>query len=244
MSEARTLTVGDVMTTEVTTLAPDEKLDLVEDVMHAGRIRHMPVVEGKRLVGIISARDVLAASLSDAQDYEPTHRRAFLRWVVAGDVMTRGPATAAPDTPLTEAAEVMCKRAIGCLPVVDEGGDLVGLLTATDLVRVAYLEDESMPAAAIDHARRGLRSLRTVLDDELDLLRRSRQELELQLHLGKADAKDRWRELEGQWQKLERIVGDVAEDAKQPLSEVQDAAESLVDELRSGYRRLRRALTS
>lgn len=242
MSEPSQRCVEEVMATPVTTLSPDERLDLAEDVMQAGRIRHMPVVEGDRLVGVVSARDVLAASLSRSQDYEPTHRRAFLRWVVTRDVMTEKPVTVGPGDSLAEAAELLCKRAIGCLPVVDEDDHLLGLLTATDLLRAAYLEDGAAPVLSMERAREGLRSIGSALADERDALRRSREELELKIHLGKADARDRWRELEGRWHQLEGVFGDLAEGAKEPLHEVEDAAEELMEELRRGYRRLRRAL--
>ena len=61
MTSIHELTAGDVMTTNLATLDAGERLDLAEDIMHVGRIRHMPVVEGKRLIGIVSVRDLLAA---------------------------------------------------------------------------------------------------------------------------------------------------------------------------------------
>jgi CBS domain-containing protein len=126
---------------EVMTLDPDEKLDLVEDIMRLGRVRHMPVVSGTKLVGILSARDLLAASLTKALEFGTDQRRAFLRSVSVGEVMTPDPLTASPETTLREAAELMLSQKVGCLPVVSADGTLRGLVTETDLLSAAYLSD-------------------------------------------------------------------------------------------------------
>lgn len=130
--------VGEVMQTKVASLAPDDRLDLADDLMRFGHVRHMPVVEGGRLVGILSTRDVLAASLTKALEFEATQRRSFLRSVVVREVMSDDVATVQPDTLLRDAAQILLARKIGCLPVVDEERTLVGLLTETDLLRAAY----------------------------------------------------------------------------------------------------------
>ena len=238
------LTAADVMTRSVATLTAGERLDLAEDIMRVGRIRHMPVVDGKRLVGIISVRDLLAASLSQAMEFEPAHRRAFLRSVSADEVMTSSPITVAPDTPLTVAAERMCERKIDCLPVVDADGHLAGILTETDLVRAAYLEEHAADEVAVlDRARRSIREFSSRFRDELAAVRRARDELQVQIHLGKADAQERWHELEKNWQELERCATSLSEDAREPLQDAREAAEDLATELRRGYRRLKRTLS-
>ena len=212
--------------------------------MHVGRIRHVPVVDGKRLVGIISVADLLAASLSKAMEFEPSHRRAFLRSVAADEAMTRDPQTVLPDASLVSAAQIMCEQKIGCLPVVDGDGNLVGIVTEVDLVRAAYLEDEgtSDGETALEHARDSIRQFSARFRDELAVLRRVRDELRVQVHLGKADAQDRWRELEQKWHALEQKATTIGREAREPLHEVREAAEDLADELRRGYRKLRRAL--
>jgi len=113
-------------------------LDLVDDVMNLGRIRHMPVLEGGRLVGVVSQRDLLAASLSKVMDVDAGERRTFMRSIEVGVVMTRDPLTVAPETTLREAGRLVLKHRIGCLPVVDPEGRMQGLLTETDLLRGAY----------------------------------------------------------------------------------------------------------
>lgn len=130
--------VSEIMRTQFVTLKTEDRLDLADDVMKLGRIRHMPVLEGERLVGVVSQRDLLAASLSRALDFEASHRRSFLKSVAVDEVMARDVVTVAPDTPIVEAALLMIRRKIGCLPVVDAKGAPVGLVTETDLLRSAY----------------------------------------------------------------------------------------------------------
>jgi CBS domain-containing protein len=135
---ARPSTVGEIMRTQFVSLKADDRLDLVDDVMKLGRIRHMPVLDGERLVGVVSQRDLLAASLSKALDFEPRHRRTFLRSVLVDEVMTKDLVTVGPDAPLEEAALLILRRKIGCLPVVNARGVCVGLVTEADLLRAAY----------------------------------------------------------------------------------------------------------
>jgi CBS-domain-containing membrane protein len=130
--------VETVMQREFVSMGAEDRLDLVEDVMRLGRIRHMPVLDGEKLVGILSQRDLLAASLSRALDFDPAQRRTFLRSVAVAEVMVRDPITVRPDTPLHEAARIMVRHKVGCLPVVDEAGSPVGIVTDTDLLRGVY----------------------------------------------------------------------------------------------------------
>src|SRR5262245_8467352 len=81
------------MQREFASVRSDERLDFVDDVMSLGRVRHLPVVDGGRLVGVVTQRDLLAASLSRALDFDNQERRTFLRSVDVGEVMTKKPIT-------------------------------------------------------------------------------------------------------------------------------------------------------
>ena len=113
--------------------------------MTFGRVRHMPVVHGGKLVGVVSERDLLRASLSNLTEFGSAERRAFLHVVEIGRVMSAPAVTIGPDQTVEDAAKVMAERKIGCLPVVDVGDVLMGLITETDVLRyfagVAPLED-------------------------------------------------------------------------------------------------------
>ncbi len=127
--------VSEFMQTEFVTLRPSDRLDFADDVMKLGRIRHMPVVEGNRVVGVVSQRDLLAASLSRVMEIDPRDHRSFLRSVEISEMMSEPVITIEPTRTIREAAELMIRHKIGCLPVVDSLGTPVGLITETDLLR-------------------------------------------------------------------------------------------------------------
>ena len=232
--DVRSRRVSEVMQREVVSLSRDERLDLVEDVMRLGRIRHMPVLEDGRVVGVVSSRDLLASSLSRSLDFEPEQRRAFLRAVEVAEVMSDEVVSVSPDATLREAAELMVKRRFGCLPVVDDDGDLVGLVTETDLLRAALLSDGA-PEESHEHVG-------AWLETELQALRRTRDELEVQLHLGGAEARERWEQLGRKLADAETRARQLLREAKDPVRDVGEALRALVDEIREGYRRIRESL--
>ena len=131
--------VGEIMRREFVSLQASDHLDFVEDVMSLGRIRHLPVVDNGKLVGIVSHRDLLAHSLSRAIDFDAKDRRTFLRSVDVSEAMSRNVITVQRQTPIDEAARLMLRHRVGCLPVVNEDGAPIGLVTETDLIRAAYL---------------------------------------------------------------------------------------------------------
>lgn len=126
--------VRDIMTQKIVTISVDDTLSTVEDIMTLGGVRHMPVVRGGALVGVVSQRDLLRASLSNLTAFGSEQRRAFLQVVEIRRVMSTPPIVIDPDASPEEAALVMAEKKIGCLPVV-EGDNLVGMLTETDLLR-------------------------------------------------------------------------------------------------------------
>jgi CBS domain-containing protein len=116
------------------TLSVTDKLDIADDLMRLGRIRHLPVVDGSRLVGIVSQRDLLRAAVSSLLEMDRASERAWLRSIRVGTVMTSHVFTVPPWVPVQTAVEIMLDQKIGCLPVVDDG-KLVGLLTESDCLR-------------------------------------------------------------------------------------------------------------
>jgi CBS domain-containing protein len=126
--------VRDIMVTEVVTLHVDEELSLASDIMNLARIRHLPIVEGDRLMGIISQRDLFKASLASVMGHDYAETRDHLKSVSIRDAMVKKVLTVEPDTEIQEAGRVMLEKKIGCLPVV-EGERLVGMVTETDIIR-------------------------------------------------------------------------------------------------------------
>ncbi|MGH0031060.1 MAG: CBS domain-containing protein [Myxococcota bacterium] len=222
---------------DVVTLRQDESLDLADDIMRLGRIRHLPVVQGEQLVGILSSHDLLAASLSRALEFEPEQRRAFLRSVEVKEVMSLDVDTASPDDSGVDAGRRMLRRKIGCLPVVDERGVFLGLLTETDLLRAAIVDSDE--ADADEEEVMDVKDVKGEFDEELSDLRRIRDELRVQIHLGKAEALELWENLEGRFAEVEGHAKALAKRAEEPVQDIAEAARLLIEEIGTGYKRLR-----
>lgn len=114
------------MTRAVVTVAPVATLAEAAALMHRGRFRHLPVLEGGRLVGVVSERDV-----RPPPGLDPAARQAVQERPVRA-VMTARVITVAPDDPLEHAALLLYENKIGCLPVL-RGDTLVGIITASDI---------------------------------------------------------------------------------------------------------------
>lgn len=115
-----------VMTREPVTVTPRDGLNRAMELMQEHGIRHLPVVDEGRLVGILSDRDLLGAT-----GWLPLDER--ITCTIVADAMSTDPVSVSPeDSVVTASVELTC-RGLGCLPVVDAGG-LVGILTDMDLL--------------------------------------------------------------------------------------------------------------
>jgi CBS domain-containing membrane protein len=128
------LRVRDLMTKGVFAVEVDDNLATVSDLMDERSIRHAPVVQDGRLIGLISHRDLLRYALRGQAGAPPEVERAAQLTLTAGEIMTREVATARPEEDIRDAARVMVENKYGCLPVL-EGSRLVGILTESDFVR-------------------------------------------------------------------------------------------------------------
>jgi acetoin utilization protein AcuB len=124
------LRVRDAMTRDVVTVDPEASAAQAWGICRERNIRHLPVVDDGRLIGIVSDRDLRDLSPPrDTPDQENT-----LGWVRIRDVMTPEVVTAHPLDTIEHAARVIYEHKFNCLPVV-AGGELVGIITSSDLVR-------------------------------------------------------------------------------------------------------------
>ena len=126
--------VRDLMERDVATLDADDTLDLVDDVMRLGRVRHFPITSQGVLVGVLSQRDLYSAAASTLLQLQYDTWRAWLAQVAVKAVMSTTIHAIGPDRPLRDAVDMMLRERIGCLPVL-ENGVLVGLLSETDCMR-------------------------------------------------------------------------------------------------------------
>lgn len=127
--------VKELMTKKVFTVTPEDKVDKVFILFNFEAIRHIPVVEGGEVAGILSDRDL--KKILGPQKQKVVTKDGTTVMIQARKVRTlmkRNVTTIGPDERASDAAAIMAKRKIGCLPVV-KNKKLVGIITSTDILR-------------------------------------------------------------------------------------------------------------
>lgn len=131
--------VAELMTTKVFTVEPQDLIDRVFFLIHYEKIRHLPVLEKDKLIGIVSDRDLYKAlgpkTNSNAVETNKDNTQLHVVAQKVAHIMHRHVFTVTPTTYASEAAALMAEHRIGALPVL-ENGKLVGILSATDILRV------------------------------------------------------------------------------------------------------------
>jgi CBS domain-containing protein len=125
------------MSRNVAVLREEESLFTAERGMKDFHFRHVPVVVGDKLVGLVTERDLLRASTSSLADDHDLLDHSLKRRVFVREIMVTTVRTVRPETTLSEALTLMCKSKLGCLPVTKDDGTLVGILTRTDFMNLA-----------------------------------------------------------------------------------------------------------
>ncbi|WP_420627394.1 CBS domain-containing protein [Candidatus Leptofilum sp.] len=123
------------MSTPVITVPPEMSLPDCLKLMKQEHIRRAPVVENGRLIGIVSDKDLLNASPSDATSLSVWEISYLVNKIKVKDVMTKEVLTIQENMPIEEAARIMVDNKVGGLPVM-KNGELVGLITETDLFKI------------------------------------------------------------------------------------------------------------
>jgi acetoin utilization protein AcuB len=121
--------VRDAMTPRPVTVAPDANVRAALSALRRGRFRHLPVVAGEELVGVVTAADLEPPPASPVEAAEALGARQV------AEVMSAGVVTVSPDEPVEAAARLLAEAGVGCLPVLLDDR-LVGILTRSDLLRV------------------------------------------------------------------------------------------------------------
>jgi len=135
--------IASIMTTRLVTARPDDDLKSIKSIFEKAGFHHLLIVDGGKLQGIISDRDLLRnmspffGTLSERpQDVATVNKKAH-------QIMTRALITVAPETALADAIALLLSRKISSLPVVTAEGDLVGIVTWRDLLRASQLPPSS-----------------------------------------------------------------------------------------------------
>lgn len=129
--------VRDLMITDVITLNEHDSLDLARMEMSLARIRHLPVIRGDRLVGLVTHRDILRAMCSVFAELDDPDQDDVLRNIPVREIMSSKIRTVSPTTRAADAGRTLLATKLGCLPVVEEGDRLVGIITEADFVDLA-----------------------------------------------------------------------------------------------------------
>ncbi len=125
--------VKEVMVKKVVTIKKDDHLDKAQDLIVKNSIRHLPVVDGKELLGIITESDIRGAFLAKANSKSAKTADLDPKKMKVRDYMTRNPLTVEPETNIEDAALLIYQNKIGSLPVVS-GKKLVGIISILDLL--------------------------------------------------------------------------------------------------------------
>ncbi|MFT7252296.1 MAG: CBS domain-containing membrane protein [Flavobacterium sp.] len=134
--------VSTIMTKNVIKLNLQDDLTKAESLFKKNKIRHIPVVNGSKIIGMLSYTDLLRISFVDAvdeDDEEEVIDATVYNMFTVEQVMAKNLVTISPETTVKEAAEILANREFHALPIC-EGDLLVGIVTTTDLIK--YLIDQ------------------------------------------------------------------------------------------------------
>lgn len=132
--------ISEIMSRELITLKPTQSLYDAERLFKKHKIRHIPVVEEGRIVGIVSYSDLLRISFADMiDDDEGEVTSVVYDMYTIPQIMAKAPLTVTSETTVKEVAEILSKQSFHSIPVL-ENEKLVGIVTTTDLIK--YLLDQ------------------------------------------------------------------------------------------------------
>ncbi|WP_034041382.1 HPP family protein [Wocania ichthyoenteri] len=125
--------VSEIMSKEVIALTRSDDLDRAEMLFKRHNIRHIPVVSGESIIGMLSYSDLLRISFADATNDERDVDSVVYNMFTIEQVMTKNLISVTSETTIKEVAEILAKNEFHALPVVDDS-TLMGIVTTTDLI--------------------------------------------------------------------------------------------------------------
>lgn len=141
------LRIGAIMTRHVVTVSMDDTLERVQELFRSLKFHHLIVVEHRRVVGVVSDRDLLKSVSPFIGTITEQSRDRFTLHKRVHQVMTRRLVSVTPETTLAEASQLMLDGRVNCLPVLGPAGECVGVVTMRDLLAWALVECAGGPDA-------------------------------------------------------------------------------------------------
>ncbi len=120
--------ISTIMTTDVVTVRPGDTLSVVKEILFTRHLHHIPVVQGKKLIGIITSFDLVKLGKA-AEEYDN---------IKVEEIMTKRVATMAPNEKIGAAAQVFLENLFHGLPIVDDDNNLVGIITTHDILKYEF----------------------------------------------------------------------------------------------------------
>lgn len=131
--------ISNIMASVVIAVPTTKKLSEVDQLLLDYNIRHIPVVQGNKLVGIISKNDLLKIGYSQ-QNMDQAALMDIYDAYELTNIMTVDPVVVSEDTSIKDVAQIFAQQHFHSLPVVNKENELVGIVTTTDLIQ--YLVDQ------------------------------------------------------------------------------------------------------
>ena len=131
--------VGNWMTKDVISVDVNDSMQDAARLIRKHKIKRLPVMENGKLVGIVTDRDLKRASASDVTTLEIHELLFLISEIKISDIMTKDPITIPLDYTIDEAAQILLEHKLSGAPVVDDEGQVAGIITQTDIFRVLVL---------------------------------------------------------------------------------------------------------
>ncbi len=154
------------MSKDPITVSPSASMKEATDVMREHEIRHLPVVDNGRLVGMVTLSDLRRSAPSPATTFSIGEINYLVDQIRVADIMTADPISVTPDTTVEDAALIGSKHRFGSLPVVEDGR-LVGIITSADLFDIlmrVFAGGEEHSRITIENVQPVIGTLRTIVD--------------------------------------------------------------------------------
>ncbi|MEW6659844.1 MAG: CBS and ACT domain-containing protein [Thermodesulfobacteriota bacterium] len=204
--------VKDWMTKNPVTITDETSMMKAIHIMKERRFRRLPVLHEGKLVGLVTDRDLKEASPSKATTLDVHELYYLLAELQIKEIMSRNPLAVSPDDTVEHAAQLMLEKTISGLPVVDETGHLVGILTQSDVFK-AFMHITGIDLGGVQFALR-LEDRPGLIKDVVDLLRGKGARF-VSLLSSYATAREGYRDV---YIRVKNLTPDAAQAAKEELA--------------------------